>query len=573
MKFLKEFKPILNLLKKEKTKFIVFSILLFICEFSYIVVGHLNGSAIDEITKLHLKPAIMYMLIYFGYIVVVHIIQELATNGVVKLESKLTRLIGFETYCKALNMPAYAYEEMSSGEIINRITNDADSLSFTFRKLIEAFADITSTVVLLFYIFYHSYIVGLVIITLMLILFIIMKIFNPKMEKAHADRKKEQDKYTSQVSETVRGVREIKTLGIKNNLIDEMRNIIELLYKRSADEMDLYVKFSLITGFIRVIMEVGVLILTAILLYNGHITMTFFIAMTWYVYRYMYLIGNLSDLNKTYQQVLVSVGRINEILLNKKYEDEVYGNKTLRNAKGFIEFKNVTFAYPNEANVLENFSIKIEPNKKVAIVGKSGQGKSTLFNLLTRVFDPQEGEILIDGINIKDLDERTLRRTISIIRQEPFIFNRTIKNNMKVVDKKITQSEIESNIKKAYLDEYINSLPKKYDTLLGEGGVNLSGGQKQRLAIARTLSKDTKIILFDEATSALDNNSQEYIKKTINDLVKEHTVIIVAHRLSTIKDADIIYVVDGGKIVASGTHEELLAKSKTYKDLYVNETI
>ena len=573
MKFLKEFKPILNLLKKEKTKFIVFSILLFICEFSYIVVGHLNGAAIDEITKLHLKPAIMYMLIYFGYTVVVHIIQELATNGVVKLESKLTRLIGFETYCKALNMPAYAYEEMSSGEIINRITNDADSLSFTFRKLIEAFADITSTVVLLFYIFYHSYIVGLVIIALMLILFVVMKIFNPKMKKAHADRKKEQDKYTSQVSETVRGVREIKTLGIKNNLIDEMRNIIELLYKRSADEMDLYVKFALMTGFIRVIMEVGVLILTAILLYNGQITMTFFIAMTWYVYRYMYLIGNLSDLNKTYQQVLVSVGRINEILLNKKYEDEVYGNKTLRNAKGYIEFKNVTFAYPNEANVLENFSIKIEPNKKVVIVGKSGQGKSTLFNLLTRVFDPQEGEILIDDINIKDLDERTLRRTISIIRQEPYIFNRTIKNNMKVVDKKITQSEIESNIKKAYLDEYINSLPKKYDTLLGEGGVNLSGGQKQRLAIARTLSKDTKIILFDEATSALDNNSQEYIKKTINDLVKEHTVIIVAHRLSTIKDADIIYVVDGGKIVASGTHEELLSKSKTYKDLYVNETI
>ena len=573
MKFWKEFKPVLNLLKKEKKKFIVFSVLLFICEFSYVICGHLNGSAISEITKLHLKPAIIYMLIYFGYLVVVHVIQELATNGVVKLESKLTRLIGYETYCKALDMPAYAYEEMSSGEIINRITNDADSLSFTFRKLIEAFADITSSLVLIFYIFYHSYIVGLIIIILMLVLFIIMKIFNPKMKKAHADRKKEQDKYTSQVSETVRGVREIKTLGIKKNLIDEMKNIIDILYKRSADEMDLYVKFTLLTGSIRIIMEVGVLIVTAILLYNGEITMTFFIAMTWYVYRYMYLIGNLSDLNKIYQQVLVSVGRINEILLNKKYKDEVYGEKTLRNTKGYIEFKNVTFAYPNEANVLENFSINIEPNKKIAIVGKSGQGKSTLFNLLTRVFDPQEGEILIDGVNIKDLDERTLRRTISIIRQEPYIFNRTIKNNMKVVNKKISMEEIEENIKKAYLDEYIDTLPKKYDTLLGEGGVNLSGGQKQRLAIARTLSKDTKVILFDEATSALDNNSQEYIKKTINDLVKDHTVIIVAHRLSTIKDADIIYVVEGGKIVDSGTHEELLKKSKVYKSLYVNETI
>lgn len=191
----------------------------------------------------------------------------------------------------------------------------------------------------------------------------------------------------------------------------------------------------------------------------------------------------------------------------------------------------------------------------------------------TRVFDPNEGEITIDGINLKDLSEKELRKHISIIRQEPFVFNRTIKENFEIINKDITIEEIKKCTKMAYLDDYIMSLPKKYDTVLGEGGVNLSGGQKQRLSIARTLSKGSKVILFDEATSALDNKSQEYIKKTIDDLVNDHTIVIVAHRLSTIIDADIIYVIDNGKIVSSGTHKELLKQSKIYKTLYETDAL
>ena len=241
------------------------------------------------------------------------------------------------------------------------------------------------------------------------------------------------------------------------------------------------------------------------------------------------------------------------------------------NKKGLVEFKNVSFSYPNEDIILNNFNLKLEPNKKIAIVGKSGQGKSTLFNLLTRVFDANSGEILIDGINIKDLTEESLRKNISIIRQEPFIFNRSIKDNFKLINSKISLSKIKQYSKIAYLDDYIESLPNKYDTIMGEGGVNLSGGQKQRLSIARALAKESKIVLFDEATSALDNNSQEYIKKAIDNLVKDHTVVIIAHRLSTIIDSDIIYVVNDGKIVASGKHNELLSSNKIYRNLYENE--
>ena len=215
----------------------------------------------------------------------------------------------------------------------------------------------------------------------------------------------------------------------------------------------------------------------------------------------------------------------------------------------------------------------IPTNKKVAIVGPSGQGKTTIFNLLTRVFDPNEGNIYIDDVNLLDLSEDNLRSTISIIRQDPFLFNKTIKENFLIVNPKLTNKEMIEYCKQAKIHDYIMTLPNKYDTVLGEGGVNLSGGQKQRIAIARALIKQSKIILFDEATSALDNNSQDHIKRTIDELAKDHTVVIVAHRLSTIIDADVIYVVDGGKIVGEGTHEDLLKTNKIYRNLYETESL
>ena len=215
----------------------------------------------------------------------------------------------------------------------------------------------------------------------------------------------------------------------------------------------------------------------------------------------------------------------------------------------------------------------VEPNKKIAIVGKSGQGKSTLFNLLLRYFDASKGTIELNGMNIKDISEKSLRDNISVIRQAPYLFNSTILDNFKIVDENVTLKKVREIAKKAYIDDYIMSLPNKYDTVIGEGGVNLSGGQKQRIAIARTLLKDTKVILFDEATSSLDNESQEYVKKTIDDLVKTHTIIIVAHRLSTIMDADLIYVIDEGKVSDFGTHESLMKSSKLYKKLYSPEVL
>lgn len=574
MKKIKEFIPLWRQMQNNKKKFIIASLIIFIRELAQTLTGYLNGAAVESITKLEVKNALTYLAIYFFVSVIFDdYFRSLGYSMLQRIENELSRRLSFLTCKKSLNLPAVAFEKLNSGEIINRTVNDADSLSFAFGRLLELFSSIIGSIIVLVYIFANSWIIGLEIIVFMVIIVFLLKKYNPLLIKVHKERKKVHDKYTSIVNESIRGIREIKTLGIKNNLIKDVIDKIKLIFNKSNEEIIIYKKFSIITRVLKTTLEVSSFMTCVILLYYNQITLTFFVAMTYYVYRFMYLIENISDFIQTFQKVYVSIIRVNEIIDNRLYEDEKFGNKVINNSKGIIEFKNVSFNYPNEDTILNGLNLKLLPNKKIAIIGRSGQGKSTLFNLLTRVFDAKKGKILLDGINIKSLTEESLRKEISIIRQEPFVFNRTILENFKLINENITLKEVREYCKLAYLDDYIMSLPKKYNTLLGEGGVNLSGGQKQRLAIARTLAKQSRVILFDEATSALDNNSQAYIKKTIDNLVSNHTVIIVAHRLSTIVDADIIYLIDNGKVVAEGKHDELLKNNSIYKNLYESESL
>ena len=568
----KEFIPLWRFIKEDRKKFIIFNISLFLSSFAFLFTGYLNGSAVEYISKHNLSKAILFFVIYFTMELIVDSCCGIySRKGLEKIENKASRKISYETYNKVLNLPAVAFEEKTSGEIINRVTQDAETLSFVFGRIIRIIAGFISTTVIFFFILCNSYFIAIEILFALFFMILLLKHYNPQLKSAHKERKNKQDKQTSLVNESVRGIREIKTLGIKKNLLKDAKENVKDIYEASNKEIRLNRNFGIMTSILRTILEVGSFITAGIECYYGHVSLTFFVAMTYYIYRYTWLIEEIEDFTIEFQKLKVALGRVNEILENRLYDDVSFGFKNIKQVKGILEFKNVSFGYPNEDLTLKGFNLKLEPNKKIAIVGKSGQGKSTLFNLVTRIFDVNKGEILLDGINIKDLTESSLNKHISIIRQEPFIFNRSIKDNFKLINENITLAEIRKYSKMAYLDDYIMSLPKKYNTILGEGGVNLSGGQKQRLAIARTLVKESKVILFDEATSALDNNSQEYIKESIDNLVKDHTVVIVAHRLSTIIDADEIYIVDHGKIVDSGTHEELLKKSKIYNNLYLSE--
>ena len=218
-------------------------------------------------------------------------------------------------------------------------------------------------------------------------------------------------------------------------------------------------------------------------------------------------------------------------------------------------------------------SFQVHANETIAFVGKSGVGKSTIFSLLCKLYPIHSGKILLDGMDLETLDERSIRNNITIISQNPYIFNMSIKDNFRLVKKNVTQKEIEEACKLACLDDFIKGLKDGYDTIVGEGGITLSGGQRQRLAIARAFVQNTKIILFDEATSALDNETQNSIQQAINNMKDKYTILIIAHRLSTIIHADKIMLVEDGKITAVGTHQELLEKNKNYKKLYQKELL
>lgn len=574
MKNIKEFIPLWKLVKEDKCKFIIATLLIIISNFFSVVSGYLIGEATQYLTDTKYAMSILYLVIYVIFNSVEDVgLYNTGSCMLELIESKVSRKLGYFTYKKAINLPAYAYEKTSSGEVINRIVNDADTLSFAFSRLVALISSLTASLIVLVYIFINSWVLGIEIIIFVGILYLVINKYDPMLINVHKERKKMQDKFTSLVNESIRGIREIKTLGVKNNLMSNMKEIIKSIFDKSKEEVSIRKKYNALTFLLKIFLEGVAFITCAFLIYKGSITIGFFVTMTYYIYRFTNLIDNINNFSQTYQKLIVSLQRVNEILENRLYEDEIFGNEKINKVKGLIEFKNVSFSYPDEDNILNNFNIKLEPNKKIAIVGKSGQGKSTLFNLITRVFDVKEGLITLDDVNIKDLTEEELRKHISIIRQEPFIFNRTILENFKIINKDIELEDIRKYTKMSYLDDYIMSLPNGYDTVLGEGGVNLSGGQKQRLSIARTLAKNSEVILFDEATSALDNSSQDYIKKTIDNLIKDHTVVIVAHRLSTIMDADIIYLVDKGKVVDSGTHNELLKTNKTYKKLYETESL
>ena len=565
---LDEYKVILKYAKEDKIKIIFACLALFILNTSSVFTGYFMGSSTEAITKGHIKMSLLFLGCYALIEICSNVGSSIATYFLNKYQIKISRKIGYDTYVKTMALPAIAFEKKTSGEIINRVTNDTESILGLFQQIIYFVSRFVGAIVIYIYIIFNSWEIALEIFIIMFIFYFILRNYRKENKVVKKKTKESFDKFTNITVESIRGVREIRTLGVIDNLTRNVRKIISNLLDSSLKNNYVQKKFDVEASFIMLLLEVGSFVLSVILLYYGRVTLTFFIAMTYYIYRFMYLLESVSDIVKTLEDVSVSLGRVNEILNNKLYKDVEYGIREIPDVKGYIKFDNVSFHYPKEANTLENFNVEFKPNMKIAIVGASGGGKTTIFNLLTRIFDPIKGKITLDGVNISNLTENCLRNSISIIRQEPFIFNRTILENFKMIDDNVSLEEVRHYCKLASIDDYIMSLPKKYDTLLGEGGVNLSGGQKQRIAIARTLLKRSKVILFDEATSALDNQTQDIVKDTISELAHNHTIIIIAHRLETIKDADIIYVIDKGKVIAAGTHKQLIKNSKEYKALY-----
>lgn len=567
------FKLIFHYLKGEKVSLVLLVILMVFNYVPNLCCPIFIGKALEFLLLKKYALFVKYLVLYFsGYVIVYGVLLIPRMILYNKLQMSFINKVCKDMYNKYQNLPAIAFEKAGVGELINRLSSDPDRVLDLLNQLVKMILKIIMALIIVIVSFKISIFIGIEITIFAIIMGIISSKYFPVIKSTQKEIKKESDKLIKRATENLTGIREIKALGIKNNMINLINNDIDNYCNKSLKINRYESVYNGLNNIVYYVLQFIILLTCGYLFIKGHIVYSVLMMVHTYIWRIDEVAETLSSFGVNYNKVKVSLSRIDEVVNNKIFKDEEFGDITLTNVKGNVAFKNVSFKYTKKEKLtLNNLSLDIKPNQKNAIVGRNGNGKTTIFNLLLRYFDVTNGKVLIDGVDIKDITEESLRKTISCVRQNPFLFNMSIFENFKIVKPDITLKEVKEVCKRAYIDEYIESLPKKYNTIIGEGGINLSGGQKQRLAIARTLLLNTKIILFDEATSALDNESQKYIKMTIDDLTKDHTIIIIAHRLSTIIDADEILVIENGKLESKGTHKDLLKKSKVYKGLYENE--
>ena len=448
-----------------------------------------------------------------------------------------------------LRLKNSAIDENSSGVFIQRLTTDTSKIADVFNILNYHLLDIVTNIG----IFIAVLIVDFRIFLFMIVMVLVIGFFEQKRVSLQNEKdkvfRKENENVSGFIGELVRGVRDIKMLSAEKSFLSELHGKLVHLNNSRYDMGKVNRRYLLITGFLRDLFDLLMICLLVYLIFIGDLTIAVALVVHNYMGRVGYVVSSFSYLLEGLKDFNLSTSRIADISCGKAFPKEKFGNEHLDLVKGNFEFKNVSFSYNDDKKIFDNLSFKIKSNSTTAFVGKSGVGKTTIFNLLCKMYDYDDGLITVDGIDIKKLDKESIRNNITIISQNPYIFNLSIKDNLRLVKEDLTDEEMINACRMACLEEFINVLPDKYDTIVGEGGISLSGGQRQRLAIARALVQKTKIILFDEATSALDNVTQSRIQEAIDNLQGNYTILIIAHRLSTIINSDRILFLDKGKVV------------------------
>ena len=556
--------------KKEKGRIILFGIAnLFNVIFS-ILIPMIDAKIIIELTANHFERLIFMAICLTVNEVLYDLFDFLSRRLSVVVYHHTLEILGMDLGKNILKLENNSLDEHGSGAFIQRMTGDTDKLADVFNHLVSMFSSLVKYIGILIAIFIVNKIVFLFTLIILIIRYLIERARTNRRKKDDEISRKAKDSVSSFTGELVRGARDIKMLNSENDFMKEMNYRIKDFNEKRIRMQNVSWNYRVFGYWFTDISFLLLIILLAFLIKDKVISIS--IAMVLYNYvgnvgGSTYLLGDLLEYIKDFN---LSCERVKEIIDGVKFKKEQFGEKHLDKVEGHFTFEHVFFKY-KEKEVLKDLTFEVKPNETVAFVGKSGAGKTTIFNLLCKMYDVNQGKITIDGININELDKDSIRGNITIISQNPYIFNMSIRDNLKLVKNNLSDEEMYDACKIACLDDFIQELPNGYDTIIGEGGVNLSGGQKQRLAIARALVQKTEIILFDEATSALDNETQEKIQRAIENMKNEYTILIIAHRLSTIIHADRILYLEDGKIIAQGTHHELLKNCPSYQRLYESE--
>ena len=554
-----------------------------------------------EYITLSLYKEAMLMLVLIACVVTIKRFSWYM-SGIIyeKYANKIMADLNFDLAKQAFKLNSKTYADNETGKFVQRIVTDPENVVKNLSDLIDILTDCVTSLVMIIYIATLNIYIAILIVVIVLISMVIEKIRRKRNRKNNFIMRRKNDKIYSLTTEIVRSEKDIKSLGLEEKL-SEISKINYDEYKKASynfeiKDMNMWTLRNFIIeifGILLLILGVHMIdisILTVasfMIIYSNNLSLSSFV----------WGIGKIMDI---LLEVKVSSERMFSLFDNDEFVCEKFGNTHLDTIKGKIEFRNVSYSFieyeqvnndkfltkkelkevkdkkrkiENINKIFDNLSFKIEPNTTVAFVGKSGSGKSTILNLMSKMYEVDAGEILIDGVNINDLDKETLRTSISLVNQFPYIFDMTIKENLLLAKKTATDEEIDDVLEKSSLKEFVSTLHKGIDTKVGESGIKLSGGQKQRLAIARALLRNSPIIIFDESTSSLDNFAQEDIKKSIDNLKGKSTIVIVAHRLSTIKNVDKIFFLDNGKIEDIGTFDELFENNVKFKNMFYAENI
>lgn len=570
LELIKNLKFAWRYLKEQKSKIILLAIIGLLLAVIGVVLPILSARLIVYLTSNELFQLLSIAFVVFAV--------EILKNIMKYFSDYLLNIVYRETFNniqislgkEILKLKNKTLDSNSSGFFIQRLMGDTSKLSSIFNIINSNLTEIISSIGILIAVLIINFWIFLYMLIVVILLFVLTNMQWKSFYRFDKMFRGEEDNVSGFTGEVVRGARDIKMLHAENSFINVMNSKIKKLNQTRYKMLSVNRNYNLINDSVIDLSNLLLIIIFIYFITNNIITIPMAIVIYNYSLKNVAVVYVINDLLNCIQNFNLSAERIIDILDNNKFEKEEFGNVHLDKVNGNFEFKDVNFSY-GDNKVLDNLSFKVNANSTVAFVGKSGAGKSTIFSLIDKMYEVDSGEILIDGVNINELDKDSIRDNITVINQNPYIFNLSIKDNLKLVKENLTDEEMISACKMACLDEFINTLPDKYDTVVGEGGITLSGGQKQRLAIARALIQKTEIILFDEATSALDNETQKEIQEAIHNMQGEYTILIIAHRLSTIIDSDRILFLNDGHIEAEGTHEELLDKSLAYKHLYETE--
>ena len=525
--------------------------------------GMINNGTVNiaNVVEIIAVLIVIYVLASF-----VRVIEQFV---LVRVAQKIILTIRKDIDAKLHLLPLKYFDTRSYGDLLSVVTNDVDTLASSFNQalgqLLSSLITIVGIIIIMVYI--NLWLSIVILITVPLSIYITGRVAK-STQSIFANQQKSMGKLNGHIEESLTGHSTIKAYSYEDktiNKFDGLNNDLAIFNSKALFASGILFPVTFFVGNIGyVLIAVG----GGILALNGLILVGYIQSFILYMRQLNMPLGQLANMLYTIQSGVAAAERIFEVLDETEESDESMLTKELVNVKGSVEFKNIAFSYNPETPLITDLSFKAEPGQLIAIVGPTGGGKTTLVNLLLRFYELNSGSIEVDGVNIKDIKRSELRKIFGMVLQDTWLFNATIKDNIKYGNPSADDNIVKQAAKNALIDNFIETLPSSYDFEINSETTNLSQGEKQLLTIARAFLKDPKILILDEATSSVDTRTEMLIQNAMKSLLKNRTSFVIAHRLSTIKKADLILVVDKGNIVESGKHEELLAKKGFYSNLY-----